>query len=105
MQQKTNMTTVIQDPDYKNLFFEHPELSKIVDEPNASNLITIRNQVKDNAMSVHTILGGGQHGHLGLVLNAAQYAAIPGTQPYEKSQHPGALDIPNNATQFIILNL
>ena len=99
------MTTVYQDPDYKNLFFEHPELLKIVDEPNASNLITIRNQVKDNAMSVHTTLGGGQHGHLGLVLTAAQYAAIPGTQPYERPQHPGALDVPNNATQFIILNL
>ena len=99
------MTTVIQDTDYKNLFFEHPELSKIVDEPNASNLITIRNQVKDNAMSVHTIVGGGQHGHLGLVVTPVQYAAIPGTQPYVKPQHPGALAIPNNATQFIIINL
>lgn len=84
--------------------FEHPELIKIVDEPNTRSLITLKNQVRDNVMSVHTTLGG-QHGHLGLVLTAAQYALIPGTQPYVKPPHPGALNIPNNATQYIITNL
>ena len=66
------MTTIYQEPDYKKQFFEHPELTKIHHEPDTQNLIIIRNEVKANAMTVHTTLGGGAYGHLGLVLTYAQ---------------------------------
>ena len=97
-----NMIHTMQDPDYKNLFFEHPELTMIHGEPTTAGLLTLRNEVKANAMTVHTTLGGGANGHLGLVMDVLAYALIPGTRPYVRPVHPGALTIPNNATQYQI---
>ena len=82
------MVTTRLEPDYKNQFFQHPELTRIQGEPNTQGLITLQNEVKTNAMAVHTTLGGGQHGHMGLVLNPAEYAAIPNNQPYQRPNHP-----------------
>ena len=56
-----------QDFDYKNNVFEHPELSRIIGEPNTATLITLQAEVRDNAQAVQTDLGGGVNGHLGLV--------------------------------------
>ena len=53
--------------DYKNNLFDHPELSRIIGEPTTASLITLLAEVRDNAGSVQTELGGGSHGHLGLV--------------------------------------
>lgn len=96
------MTTIFQDPDYKNNFFECSELTKIENEPDLKSLITLRNQVKANAMTVHTTLGGGTYGHLGLVLAPEQYAQIPNTVPYERPAHPGPVVIDNTLTQYQI---
>ena len=96
------MATTRIEPDYKNQFFQHPELTRIQGEPTTQGLITLQNEVKTNAMTVHTTLGGGQHGHLGLVLSPTDYAAIPNTQPYVRPAYPGALNIPNAATQYQI---
>ena len=91
-----------QNPDYKNQFFQYPELTKIQDEPETQSLIVIRNEVKANAMTVHTILGGGAYGHLGLVLTPAQYAQVPNSAPYEKPEHPGVYQVAPG-TQFQII--
>ena len=53
-------------------------------------------------MTVHTTLGGGAYGHLGLVLTEVQYAQVHNTQEYIRPQHLGALNIPNTATQYQI---
>ena len=92
-----------QDPDYKNQFFQFPELTKIQDEPETQSLIVIRNEVKANAMTVHTILGGGAYGHLGLVLTPEQYAQVPDSTPYEKPEHPGVFEVVEQGTQYQIL--
>ena len=94
-----------QDPDYKNQFCEHPELTKIHNEPETQSLIIIRNEIKANAMTVHTTLGGGASGHLGLVLIPAQYEQVPNSVEYQKPEHPGALEIPNPGTQYQIAAL
>ena len=99
------MTTVRTNIDLKNLFFEHPVLTLIRDEPTISPLITLRNEVKANAMSVHTTLGGGAHGHLGLVVSAQEYATIPATTEYIRPVHPGVINIPNAATKYVITNI
>ena len=68
--------------DLKQTFFDYPELSKIAGEPTLGSLMTLRNELKANAQSVATTLGGGANGHLGLVLSAEAYDQIaPGT-PY-----------------------
>ena len=76
------MINSMQDLDYKNPFFEFPELTRIHGEPTTAGLLTLRNEVNANVMTVHTTLGGGTHGHLGLVIDVLAHALIPGTQPY-----------------------
>ena len=49
--------------------------------------------MKANASSVPCDLGGGAHGHLGLVLTAADYALVSAT-PYIRPNHPGTLTLP-----------
>ena len=82
------MATIFQDPDYKNHYFKCSELTKVEDEPDLQSLIKLRNEVKANAMTVHTTLGGGAYGHLGLVLTPEQYAYTPNTEPYERPNSP-----------------
>jgi uncharacterized phage-associated protein len=55
-------------------------------------------ELKTNALSVHSNLGGANHGHLGLLMTDEQYALVSDT-PYERPEHPGVLHIPNNATR------
>ena len=66
----------------KQTFFDYPKLSKISGEPTLGSLMTLGNELKANAQSVTTTLGGGANGHLGLVLLEQAYELIaPGT-PY-----------------------
>ena len=90
------------DIDYKNNYFEYPELTRIHGEPKTASLIKIRNEMRTNAMTVPSELGGGTHGHLGLLCDAATYAAIPGTTPYIRPTTPGLLIIPAGRTQHQI---
>ena len=53
--------------DIKQTFFDYPDLTKIDGKPNIMTLLKLKNELKANAQSVPTVLGGGQHGHLGLV--------------------------------------
>ncbi len=83
------MTTYkLGDIDYKNNLFEHPELTRILGEPTTASLITLLAEVRDNAGSVQTELGGGAHGHLGLVCSPATYQIlVPATTPYERPEN------------------
>ena len=90
------------DIDYKNTHFEYPELTRIHGEPTTQNLITLQREIRANALTVHTVLGGGHYGHLGLVCPAATYNTIPNTQPYQRPVAPGPLEPVQGATQFQI---
>ena len=50
--------------------------------------MTLRNELKANAQSVETTLGGGAHGHLGLVVPPAIYNTIAPDTPYIKPRQP-----------------
>ena len=58
------------------------------------SLTIIFNQLKANAQSVCTSLGGGNHGYLGLLLLPTQYAIIAPTTPFIYPIHPGPLNLP-----------
>ena len=77
--------------------FEYPTLTKIHGRLDYRGLKTIRDEVKANASSVYSDLGGGQHGHLGLVSTPPQYA-LASAIPYVRHMHPGQLVIPANTT-------
>ena len=91
--------TITNDIDYKNHVFEFPELTRIVGEPSTATLITLLNEVKSNAMSVHSDLGGGENGHLGLVVSPATYqTVVPDGVPYRKPANPGRFVIEGRET-------
>ena len=97
------MTQTFKDVDYKNNIFEYPDLTRIIGEPTTATLITLRNEVKANVQTVHTTLGGGEHGHLGLVCSPATYATlVPGNTPYVNPPNPGRLIIDGTETQYQI---
>ena len=48
----------------------------------------------ENAASVPTTLGGGNHGHLALVMNPARYLALSGGAPFIPPRNPGPVPVP-----------
>ena len=66
--------------------------------PSYETLTFLRNSIKQNAASVPSNRGGGQHGYLGIVLTDAMYATIAPT-PFVVPPYPGAQpNIAANAT-------
>lgn len=88
------------DIDYKNNVFELPVLTRIIGEPSTATLIDLRNELRCNAQSVTTTLGGGKYGHLGLVMSDTLYATLPNAVPYVRPAYPGPFRVSNaNATE------
>jgi hypothetical protein len=73
---------------YRESFFQHPALTKIIGDPTYTSLAKLERECKANAKSVRSDLGGGQQGHLGLISSAPAYACIaPGT-PFHRPALP-----------------
>ena len=87
--------------DYRSTFFDYPSLTKITGEPSLSTLMTLRNELKANAQSVESNLGGGAHGHLGLVVPASVYNYIAPATPYTKPSQP-TLRLTNSDSQYVL---
>ena len=83
--------------DYLKMHFEYPELTKVHERPAYETLKKIRDEIKANAARVPTTLGGGAHGHLGLILTPAEYALISPI-PYVRPGAPGTLNRQGPAT-------
>ena len=83
---------------YVDTYFEYKTLTKIHGEPTFEAIKKIKDELKANAMAVNSELGGGRHGHLGLVLTPEEYLRISAVA-YVKPEHPGVLQIPGNSTQ------
>ena len=78
--------------------FEYPSIAKIHGEPDYEQLKNLKDKLKANATKISSELGGGSHGHLGLVLSAAEYLNISAVS-YVRPLHPGVLIIPPNASE------
>jgi len=75
--------------------FPHPELTQLLsheETPNHASLLLLHKELNANAMSVPSIRGSGQHGHLILTINAATYLAL-GAIAFDIPQHPGAAPV------------
>ena len=59
------------DTDYTTLF-EFSKLPKIHGEPDYVQLKDLKDKLKTNASNITSELGGGNFGHLGLVLSATE---------------------------------
>ena len=78
-------------------YFKHLMLTHIQGEQEYPILKVLKNETKANESKVASNLGGGSHGHLGLVLTPAEYAMISAV-PYVRPLHPGPLTIPTGTT-------
>ena len=85
---------------YRSMVFKHPTLENIHGEPTFESIWTLHKEIMVNSQTVHSDLGGGAHGHLGLVLSPAQYALICNAA-CNRPQHPGTLIIPPGTTQHM----
>ena len=59
--------------------------------PNAGTVRKLARELHANAAAVPCPAGGGNHGHVGMIMPAAQYATLPGTIPWVDPAHPGVL--------------
>jgi hypothetical protein len=47
---------------YRETYFEFPELTKLQGEPDSASLFKLHNELKANAQSVYSNLSNGAHG-------------------------------------------
>ena len=85
---------------YRSTVFEYPTLTRIHGEPTFEGIRQLHKEVMVNAQTVHSDLGGGAHGHLGLTLSPRHYTLISSAQ-YNRPTHPGQLIIPPGTTQHM----
>ena len=76
-------------PSVKDTYFQHKLLTKIHGKPTYPTLQTLHTELKANAGSVPSTLGGGLHGHLGLLLTDTAYATLQPTTPWVNPHNPG----------------
>ena len=89
---------VINSVNYRETCFPKPDLTRTPGRPTYESLHNMQLELKANAISVHSNLGGGNHGHLGLLMTDPQYALVSNTA-YVRPVHPGVLVLPNGATR------
>ena len=94
------MTSTTSFIDYRNTAFEIANLTKIHGEPTFESIRTLQREININAQCVHSELGGGAHGYLGLVLTPQEYA-LHSNAAYRRPPHPGPLVIPAGTTQHM----
>lgn len=73
--------------------FPNKTIPTITDEPDYASINIMVEILYGNAASLPTTLGGGAHGHIGLIMTPALYATLaPGT-PYNNPIDPGPVPI------------
>ena len=65
--------------------------------PIYETLHLLHNEIKSNAMTVHSNIGGRQHGYFSLVVRPTAYALLTNT-PFVCQDYPGNLIVPIAAT-------
>lgn len=94
--------------DYVQTYFTHKVPTRIHGKPTYPGLKTLKQELRANASSVDSNLGGGNHGYLGLVLTDAEYQAIPGVGAgnlFVAPAYPPALVIPLGTDPVAALSL
>ena len=89
---------------FKELYFEHKDIPRIVGEPSLTSLHEMLRRLKANASSVPCTLGGRAHGYVGTLLSPPAYASLSNTA-FQEPNHPDSLDIPQSSTQYEIAHL
>ena len=98
----TNSTHTTSKPiNYKEVYFNHPSLKKLTENPNYADLQYFYKHIKANDASISSTIGEGIHGHLGLVIYTVTYNRIIPNNPYLCQTHPAPLGFINVMTAQI----
>ena len=73
------------------------QATKITGEPTYDDIRQLRTIIYQNAASVSTNLGGGNHGHLGMVMPAITYAGLSQTLWVDPPEPPAVVVLAQNA--------
>ena len=84
-------------PSVKDTHFRHTVLTKVNGPPSYESIKHLHDEVKANAASVPTTLGGGLYGHLGMLLSDLKYNVLPNATPWVTPGHPGPFAPPAGA--------
>ena len=77
----------------KDLLERFHEVPPIVGKPTYHTINEMNKVLQKNAAQIMTTLGGGGHGHLGMILPAIMYNTVaPGT-PFTTPLNPGPVPI------------
>eukprot|EP00957_Ditylum_brightwellii_P002747 211192-Ditylum_brightwellii.AAC.1 len=74
--------------------FPQQFIPKISGKLSYSSVKEIHNLLMENAATVATTLGGGNHGHLALVMNPAWYLTLSGGAPFVLPRNLGPIPVP-----------
>ena len=85
-------------PDICEIYFQHKVLTRVSGPPTFGSLRVLVDELKANASSVPSVLGGGQYRHLGLLLTATQFTTLS-TTPFESPINPGPFAPPDKGTE------
>jgi hypothetical protein len=76
-------------PSVYDTYFQYKVVTKVHCKPTYESLQTLQTQIKANAASVPSTLGGGLYGHLGIILSDARYATLANNVPWISPTNPG----------------
>jgi hypothetical protein len=82
----------------------HKEMAtKIFGQPTANNLTQLEKELIAIAAAIPTSLGGGNHGHAGIIVNDAKYLTMTGGIQFITPTNPGAYptNIAGNTTNAV----
>lgn len=91
--------------DYASSYFKYKTPTPMRGEPTNKALKRLKIELQANASSIETDLGGGNHGHLGLVLTDEEYATMQNATPFIPPNYPPPLVIPANSSPIQALEL
>ena len=89
--------------DYALSYFKYKTPTPIQGTPTNKTLKRLKQELRANASSVESDLGGGDHGYLGLILSSVEYAAVCDT-PFDAATFPSSFTIPTGMDQVAALN-
>ena len=78
--------------DYASTYFPYKSPTPIQGEPTYKTLKRLKNELRANASSIDSNLGGGDHGYLGLVLTEVEYAKVVPQHPFEAPEYPDKIN-------------
>ena len=83
------MTSTAASPEAMMESFPNRHIPKIVGIPTYESISAVKTALAQNAVSIPTTRGGGNHGYLGMVISAPVYHTVTGGQVFNLPNNPG----------------